>query len=102
MSIAFGTDGLRGEALTDISVGLAASLAKAVIEVFESKELIVGSDTRESGPQLLQGLAAGAIAAGAKIENMGVCPTPAVAHRSQLSDLPAVVVSASHLSLIHI
>jgi phosphoglucosamine mutase len=55
--------------------------------------VLVGRDTRASGPGVEAALIAGLTAAGADVARGGVLPTPAVA---LLSDEHAAVVSASH------
>src|SRR6185436_13781812 len=99
----FGTDGMRGEAgkfpldaATVETVG--ASLANHLREKLGRAPLIVvGRDTRESGPWLEQALTNGAKAAGADLQSGGVITTPGVAYlASSLSADAGVVISASH------
>jgi phosphoglucosamine mutase len=59
--------------------------------------LVVGRDTRESGPSIEQALARGACAAGASVTSAGVIPTPAVSFVTASMGFDAgVVISASH------
>lgn len=59
--------------------------------------MILGRDTRLSGGMLSGALSAGAASGGAKVIDLGVLPTPAVAALApRLSANIAVVVSASH------
>jgi phosphoglucosamine mutase len=99
----FGTDGVRGEAgrfpldqSTLRTVG--ASLASHLRKNSNNRPLIVvGRDTRESGPWLEEALVDGAIEAGAQCQSAGVITTPGVAFLAR--SLPAdagVVISASH------
>ena len=99
----FGTDGMRGEAgafpldsATVKTVG--RSLAQHLGERLGRAPLFVtGRDTRESGSWIEHAFAAGARAAGARVEAAGVITTPGVAYLARR--LPAdagVVVSASH------
>ena len=99
----FGTDGVRGEAgrfpldrstLRTVGASLASHLAK---NSKSSPLIIVGRDTRESGPWLEEALIDGAIEAGAQCQSAGVITTPGVAFLAR--SLPAdagVVISASH------
>jgi phosphoglucosamine mutase len=99
----FGTDGMRGEAgnfpldAATIRV-VGASLATRLNEKLGRAPLIViGRDTRESGPWLEQALIDGATSAGADSKSAGVITTPGVAFLART--LPAdagVVISASH------
>jgi len=62
-----------------------------------SPRVILGMDTRESGPWIAAVLAAGLHAGGAKVENAGVITTPAIAYLARKHGLSAgVVISASH------
>ena len=99
----FGTDGMRGEAGkfpldADTVEIVGMSLANHLREKLGRVPLIVvGRDTRESGPWLEQALARGATAAGADLQSGGVITTPGVAYlvRSLSADA-GVVISASH------
>ena len=100
----FGTDGIRavaGEAPLDprtiYAVGLA--LAKKLITDAAGKAatVVLGMDTRESGPWIAATLTAGLRAGGAEVVNAGVITTPAVAFLARKHGLAAgVVISASH------
>jgi phosphoglucosamine mutase len=99
----FGTDGMRGEAgkfpLDEATVEfVGTSLANHLREKLGRAPLIVvGRDTRESGPWLEQALVRGAIGAGAELKSGGVITTPGVAYLARsLSADAGVVISASH------
>ncbi|MCU1361642.1 MAG: glmM [Ilumatobacteraceae bacterium] len=94
MTLRFGTDGVRGVALTQLTPQFVASLGRAAADVLHSDRWLVGRDTRESGPQLTAAFAAGVGAA--IVDDLGVLPTPAVAYWSQRLNLPAAVITASH------
>jgi phosphoglucosamine mutase len=89
----FGTDGVRGRALTVLTTGYVAALGRAAAEVLGNGRWLIARDTRESSPQLAAALAAGL---GAGAVDLGVLPTPALAHRSQRTGLPAAMITASH------
>lgn len=99
----FGTDGVRGVAgefpLDQNTVSLIGkSLTANLMRANGSKpRIIIGRDTRESGPQIEQWLAGGAAAAGAEVESAGVITTPGVAFVTRKAGFDAgVVISASH------
>jgi phosphoglucosamine mutase len=89
----FGTDGVRGivgDALTEEFV---ERLGRASTLWSGRGRVLVGRDTRGSGPALEAALTRGIVEAGGTAVLAGVLPTPAVALLSQ--DL-GLVVSASH------
>src|ERR671935_2136782 len=95
----FGTDGVRGEAGSFLTAELATALGRASTLTSDAArpQVLIVRDTRESGPMLEAGLAAGVAAAGGDALLAGVLPTPAasVLVRRHGLDL-AAVVSASH------
>ncbi len=89
----FGTDGVRGVVGSDLTPGLVERLGRAVTLWSRGGRVLVGRDTRGSGPELETVLARGIVSAGGTAVLAGVLPTPAVALLTQ--DLGAVI-SASH------
>lgn len=96
MAIRFGTDGVRGKAYDELTVADAARIGRAAASVFTTDRVIIGTDTRESGPDLVAALAAGFVAGGVRAEYLGVAPTPAVAHLANTERVVGAMVSASH------
>ena len=92
----FGTDGVRGNANTELTPKLVLALGRAVARTITATTFLIGRDTRKSGPMLQAALAAGLASEGADVVDVGVLPTPALAWLSVKRDLPAVVISASH------
>jgi phosphoglucosamine mutase len=98
----FGTDGVRGAAgkppLDPPTVRrLGAALVRALPRGTESRQFLVGRDTRESGGWIEAELAHGACGEGAMVTSAGVVPTPAVAFLTRTGSYDAgVVISASH------
>jgi phosphoglucosamine mutase len=92
----FGTDGVRGVALSELTVQMAETLGRAAVHNLGPR-LLIGRDTRSSGTQLQAGLIAGITAAGGEALLAGVIPTPAIAYltRAYAAD-GGVVISASH------
>jgi len=95
----FGTDGVRGVAGEVLTAKLAVALGCAATALTDAKrpQVLIVRDTRESGPMLAAGLAAGVAQAGGDALIGGVLPTPAasVLVRRLGLDL-AAVISASH------
>jgi phosphoglucosamine mutase len=98
----FGTDGIRGEPgkpPLDDGTLYATGCALGVYLVRETPgaRVLIGMDTRESGPHIAALLAAGLRAAGATLEFAGVITTPGVACLVRQKGFQAgVVISASH------
>ncbi len=95
----FGTDGVRGPVGELVTAELALALGRAATGVTGSSapRVLIVRDTRESGPMLESGLAAGIAAGGGHAFLGGVLPTPACALIvPQLGFDLGAVVSASH------
>ncbi len=89
----FGTDGVRGVVGASLTDELVTRLARAAtLWSGRRSRVLVGRDTRASGPALEAAVARGIVEAGGTAVLAGVLPTPAVALLSQ--DL-GLVVSAS-------
>jgi phosphoglucosamine mutase len=89
----FGTDGVRGIVGESLTAELVEQLGRAATTWAGGGRVLVGRDTRGSGPELEEAFARGVVAAGGTAVLGGVLPTPAVALCAL--DLGAVV-SASH------
>jgi phosphoglucosamine mutase len=101
----FGTDGIRGLANGDVlTPELAMRVAAAAARHFLAEQLdagdrpvvVVGMDTRPSGPTLEAGAFAGFTAVGCDVVRLGVVPTPAVAYEVQRGAVLGLMISASH------
>jgi phosphoglucosamine mutase len=99
----FGTDGVRGQANSELTPELALSVAAAAARVLVEHDsshrpvAVVGRDPRASGEMLQAAVAAGLTSAGADVMQLGVLPTPAVAHLvGELGADLGVMISASH------
>jgi phosphoglucosamine mutase len=98
----FGTDGVRGVAgefpLDPRTVhALGAALADAAGRLESSPEVVMGMDTRESGPWLAAQVAGGLAEHGARLRFAGVTTTPGVAYLTRSGTFVAgVMISASH------
>ena len=96
MTLKFGTDGVRGVALTELTTDFAAALARAATDVLGGGRWLIGRDTRESGEALEAAVAAGLAAGGADPVSVGVVPTPALAWMAEHLGVPAAMITASH------
>ena len=74
----FGTDGVRGIAGSELTTEMAYVLGQAAVELL-GPMLVVGRDTRVSGPMLESALRAGVESVGGVFCSVGIIPTPAVA-----------------------
>jgi phosphoglucosamine mutase len=98
----FGTDGIRavaGESPLDANTIFACGLAlgHSLRGIAPEPRVILGRDTRESGPWIAATMAAGLRETGVRVESAGVVPTPAVAYLTRTHGFQAgVVISASH------
>jgi phosphoglucosamine mutase len=96
----FGTDGVRGVANRDLTPELAFSLGRAAVRALAESDrprIVIGRDTRVSGPMLQAALSSGICSAGGDVIRLGVVPTPAVAFvTAHLGAAAGAVISASH------
>lgn len=96
----FGTDGIRGRANVEpLTPETAVGFGRAIAAKFgrPGQPVIIGRDTRLSGPMLEQAVAAGVSAMGVDVLLAGVVPTPAVAFLTRhLKGCAGIVISASH------
>jgi phosphoglucosamine mutase len=95
----FGTDGIRavaGVAPLDKRTVYAVGVALAT-KLGANASVVMGMDTRESGPWIAATLAAGLRQGGAEVANAGILTTPAIAFLARKHGFSAgVVISASH------
>ena len=98
----FGTDGMRGVAgeypldpPTTFAVG--AALGKWVKDHDASPQVVIGMDTRESGPSIAESVAGGLASHGVASRFAGLITTPGIAHITRVGPFAAgVMISASH------
>lgn len=103
----FGTDGIRGvagdpplDAKTAHALGVAlGKWARAASggETGDAPEVVIGLDTRESGPWIAAEVAGGLKRAGVSVKFAGVITTPGVAYLARTGPyIAGVMISASH------
>lgn len=99
MTLRFGTDGVRGVANVELTPELAMALGRAAARVLDAGRVgrvVIGRDTRHSGPMIEAALAAGFATEGVDVDLLGVVPTPTIAWVCAADGLPGAVISASH------
>jgi phosphoglucosamine mutase len=99
----FGTDGIRGPCggpvvneafFTRLGAAAAGWLASRGLS---SPQVLIGRDTRSSGPALVRALGAGLSGGGALPFSLGIVPTPAVSSATRLNGAAlGAAVTASH------
>ena len=105
MTKLFGTDGIRGVAnAPPLTADLAYRVGRELVATLAAQQqgsrplrLVIGRDTRRSGPMLEAAMVAGLLSAGADCYAVGVLPTPAIAMLTRALDADGgIVLSASH------
>ena len=105
MSKLFGTDGIRGVANEPpLTADLAYRVGRELVATLAAQHvgdgpirLVIGRDTRRSGPMLEAAMVAGLLSAGADCYSVGVLPTPGIAMLTRALDAHGgIVLSASH------
>lgn len=98
----FGTDGIRGKAGELLSASLALQIGFWAGQVFQNVSssggvIILGQDSRNSSDMLANALSSGLTSAGLDVWNVGLCPTPCVAHlTAKTNAIGGIMISASH------
>jgi phosphoglucosamine mutase len=105
MNRLFGTDGIRGVANEPpLTPDLAYRVGRELCVTLAAQHggvarvrLVIGRDTRRSGPLLEAAMVAGLLSAGADCHTVGVLPTPGIALSTRaLEAHGGIVLSASH------
>ncbi len=117
MNLQFGTDGVRGNAERELNDDvvrvLAAAIGTALLDGGHDTTssdvdgegtgagdgagvVLVGRDTRVSGPRIEQAILAGLADVGVRANVVGVITTPGLAYLAQRSGCAAVMITASH------
>ena len=95
----FGTDGVRGKANQLLTPEFVLTLSRAIASTLvpSGGRVIIGRDTRTSGPMLEAALSSGLASAGLDVCLAGIIPTPAISFliKDERADL-GIVISASH------
>ncbi|MCP9927352.1 phosphoglucosamine mutase [Cyanobium sp. CH-040] len=96
--VSFGTDGIRGHVGSQLTPALALQVGYWCGQVLPGgAPVLIGRDSRRSGPMLTAALTAGLTAAGREVWQLGICPTPAVPGAiRRCAAAGGLMVSASH------
>ena len=102
MAKLFGTSGIRGIYGKDVTCELARRVGNAIAGLEGAatagtrKLVVLAQDTRSTSPILADCVAAGAMAGGADVMDIGVAPTPLLAYVTQKKKCPGAMITASH------
>jgi len=98
MRVLFGTDGIRAKAgAYPLDAATMFALGEALAHRVSGAPVLLGMDTRESGPEIARSLSAGIVQGGGTAVFAGVIPTPGVAYLCRMTDAAAAIsISASH------
>ena len=93
----FGTDGVRGEAGSELTAELAMDIGRAAGSYLNGGPVLVGQDTRRSSSMLSAALQAGLHSAGIDTIDVGVLPSGGISYlTAKTSATMGAIVSASH------
>lgn len=97
----FGTDGVRGVANKSLTPEVAYKIGRITGHVFakdnDRPKVLIGLDTRISGPMFEGALVAGLLSIGAEVMRLGVISTPGVAYLTKVTNAEmGIMISASH------
>jgi phosphomannomutase len=90
------TSGIRGVFNSDLLPEDMAEYTKRFVRLLEAGELLVGRDTRTTGPIASRVVTSAILGTGADVVDYGVISTPAIFRESRRKERPAVIVTASH------
>ncbi|MEF8812737.1 MAG: phosphoglucosamine mutase [Halovenus sp.] len=92
----FGSSGIRGIALADLTPSDVLAVAQAAGTFFGRGRVAVGRDTRHTGRLFVDAVSSGLASVGCDVDRVGVVPTPALQAYCERDGVPGVMVTASH------
>ena len=99
-NVQFGTSGARG-LVTDFTEQVCAAFTQSFLHVLLQRqavtELALAIDNRPSSAEIASACAGAAKAMGVKVHYYGVLPTPALAFFAMQHNMPAIMVTGSHI-----
>ncbi|MEL0622233.1 phosphomannomutase [Marinomonas arenicola] len=98
LGVAFGTSGVRG-LVKDLTPELCFAFVRSFLQEVcpRSNKVAVGIDLRPSSPDIAKACLAAIEASGADSIYCGALPTPALAFYSMQNNMPAVMITGSHI-----
>ena len=90
------TSGIRGVFNSDLLPEDMAEYTRRFVRLLGQGELLVGRDTRATGPIASRAVTSAILWTGADVVDYGVISTPAIFRESRRKERPAVIVTASH------
>ncbi|WP_428387617.1 phosphoglucosamine mutase [Mucisphaera sp.] len=92
-----GLRGIVGESLTPaVAYRYGLAVGQIIRETGKIDQLLIGRDSRPSGPELAASVAAGLAEAGVRAVDLGICSTPAVGIAAKKLNSFGIVLTASH------
>lgn len=92
-----GVSGIRGVVGEFLTPSLACAFAQAFGTYVGSGRVVLGRDTRASGPMLQHAVACGLLAAGCEVVDLGILPTPTIQIFTEASGARGgIAITASH------
>ena len=88
--------GIRGVLNSDFDLSDVYRFSGNFARAAAGTQLLVGRDTRSTGPAMAKIVGAAALSEGKRVVDYGVISTPALFRESRLKGAPAVMVTASH------
>lgn len=96
MNLEFGSSGIRGKYPETVNSAVGFELGRLIPRIM-GEQLALGNDPRFSGPVLKASFVSTALESGAKIQDYGLIPTPALAYQTKaLGSSAGVMITASH------
>jgi phosphomannomutase len=98
LGVAFGTSGVRG-LVKDLTPELCFAFVRSFLQEVcpRSNKVAVGIDLRPSSPDIAKACLAAIEASGADAIYCGALPTPALAFYAMQKNMPAVMITGSHI-----
>tara|TARA_R110001583_G_scaffold169859_1_gene323078 strand:+ start:3310 stop:4797 length:1488 start_codon:yes stop_codon:yes gene_type:complete len=98
LGVAFGTSGVRG-LVKDLTPALCFVFVRSFLQTVcpSASSVAIGMDLRPSSPDIVKACLLAAESFGAKVVFCGALPTPALAFYAMQNNMPAVMITGSHI-----